>query len=227
MGELSSEAQTKLLCSLPGIEHSLLGVVQTLSSLATESADSAARMSRRISELSAEVKGLKEELVTLKASAIAKSMSSSRPRSRAVGAGHATTSGKPSTAVTGDKLQHSTVHRSTDSAKTPLATPVATDSAGDAHRTGSCESHAAAKHADMCATGEDANRLQNTGLLGNKQQQQRSVPPLCPDSDIWTTVSNHKPRGPKKAIFFVGNLKRSTTADQLTTLYPAESSHHH
>ena len=68
MGEFSSEAQMKLLCSLPGIEHSLLGVVQTLSTLATESADRAARMNRRISDLSAEIKGLKDELVTLKAS---------------------------------------------------------------------------------------------------------------------------------------------------------------
>ena len=176
MGELSSEAQAKLLCTLPGIEHSLLGVVQTLSFLATESADSVARMSHRISELSAEVKELKEELVTLEASTIEKSMSSSRPRSKAVGAGHATTSGKPPTAVTGDKVQHSTVHRSTEhSAETPLATPVATDSAGDAHRTGSWESHAAAKHADMCATGEDANRLQHWFA----RQQTTTTPTIC------------------------------------------------
>ena len=81
MGEFSSEAQMKLLCSLPGMEHSLLGVVKTLSTLATESADRAAMMNHSISDLSAEIKGLKDELVTLKASAIAKPMSSSsRPR---------------------------------------------------------------------------------------------------------------------------------------------------
>ena len=71
MGELSAEAVTKLLCTLPGIEQGLLAVMQTLAKFATESADREARMKRKIGELAAEVKDLKEELVVSKNSAIA------------------------------------------------------------------------------------------------------------------------------------------------------------
>ncbi|XP_065182303.1 ras-interacting protein RIP3-like [Sycon ciliatum] len=71
MGELSAEAVTKLLCTLPGIEQGIIAVVQTLATLATESADQEARMKRKIGELAAEVKDLKQELVSLKNSAIA------------------------------------------------------------------------------------------------------------------------------------------------------------
>ncbi|XP_065198885.1 TPR-containing protein DDB_G0280363-like [Sycon ciliatum] len=71
MGELSAEAVTKLLCTLPGIEQGIIAVVQTLATLATESADREARMKRKIGELAAEMKDLKQELVSLKNSAIA------------------------------------------------------------------------------------------------------------------------------------------------------------
>ena len=71
MGELSAEAVTKLLCTVPGIEQGLLAVMQTLAKFATESADREARMKRKIGELAAEVKDLKEELVVSKNSAIA------------------------------------------------------------------------------------------------------------------------------------------------------------
>ncbi|XP_065176072.1 uncharacterized protein LOC135805880 [Sycon ciliatum] len=230
MGESSSEAQMKLLCSLPGIEHSLVGVVQTLSTLATESANRAARMSRRISELSSEVKGLKEELVTLKASAIAKPMSS---RPKAVGAGRTTTSGNSSTAVTGGKVQHRSTdpaHRSTctgHSAETPLTTPVATDSAGDAPctNTGSSEAHAAAtaNYTEVHTAAATADEKHNTGNSGQDAKgvqskgQSHVVPPMDDEDDAWTLVSHDKPRKPKKKVIFVGNLKAGTTEEQLAT----------
>ena len=66
MGELSAEAVMKLLCTLPGIEQGLLAVMQTLAKFATEAADREACMKRKIGELAAEVKYLKEELVVSK-----------------------------------------------------------------------------------------------------------------------------------------------------------------
>ena len=81
MGELSAEAVTKLLSTHPWIEQGLLAVVQTLATLATESADREVRIKRKIGELAAEVKDLKEELVALKTSAVAL-MKSRRGRAR-------------------------------------------------------------------------------------------------------------------------------------------------
>ena len=65
-----NEDETKLLCSLPGIEQSLLGLVQSLAAHVSESRDREVRLHRRVGELSSQVRELKEELTNLKDSAI-------------------------------------------------------------------------------------------------------------------------------------------------------------
>ena len=63
-------SETKLLCSLPGIEQSLLGLVQSLAANVSESRGREVRLHRRVDELSSQVRELKEELTNLKDSAV-------------------------------------------------------------------------------------------------------------------------------------------------------------
>ena len=111
MGELSAEAVTKLLCTLPGIEQGLLAVMQTLAKFATESADREARMKRKIGELVAEVKDLKEELVVSKNSAIAWMQSKTTRNSSPVQADvHCTQSSTGSTRASKRSAKQATAH---------------------------------------------------------------------------------------------------------------------
>ena len=54
MGELAGEPAMKLLCSLPGIEHTLLSVLHTLNFHVSESRDRESRLHQRVDDLSAQ-----------------------------------------------------------------------------------------------------------------------------------------------------------------------------
>ena len=70
MGELGGEPAMKLLCSLSGIERTLLRVLQTLASHVSESRDCDGRLHQRVDDLSAQLLALREEFCSLQKSAI-------------------------------------------------------------------------------------------------------------------------------------------------------------
>eukprot|EP00117_Sycon_ciliatum_P044616 scpid95782/ scgid4366/ len=70
MGELAGEPAMKLLCSLPGIEQTLLSVLQTLTSHISESRDREGRLHQRVDDLSTQLLALREEFCSLQKSAI-------------------------------------------------------------------------------------------------------------------------------------------------------------
>ena len=60
----------KLLCSLPGIEQTLLSVLQTLTSHISESRDREGRLHQRVDDLSTQLLAPREEFCSLQKSAI-------------------------------------------------------------------------------------------------------------------------------------------------------------
>ena len=70
MGELSSAEQVKLLCSLPGIHHNVVSLVDTLNAFVSEARNNEVRLQRRVDELAGRVLDLRQEMKLLKESAI-------------------------------------------------------------------------------------------------------------------------------------------------------------
>ena len=48
MGELSSAEQVKLLCSIPGIHHNVVSLVETLNAFVSEARNNEVRLQRRV-----------------------------------------------------------------------------------------------------------------------------------------------------------------------------------
>eukprot|EP00117_Sycon_ciliatum_P012231 scpid83950/ scgid2699/ len=70
MGELSSAEQVKLLCSIPGIHHNVVSLVDTLNAFVSEARNNEVRLQRRVDELAGLVLDLRQEMKSLKESAI-------------------------------------------------------------------------------------------------------------------------------------------------------------
>ncbi|XP_065197709.1 uncharacterized protein LOC135829232 [Sycon ciliatum] len=70
MGELSSAEQVKLLCSIPGIHHNVVSFVDTLNAFVSEARNNEVRLQRRVDELAGLVLDLRQEMKSLKESAI-------------------------------------------------------------------------------------------------------------------------------------------------------------
>ena len=198
MGELSAEAVTKLLCTLPGIEQGLLAVMQTLATLATESADREARMKRKIGELAAEVKDLKEELVISKNSAIAWKLKTTSNSSSAVQADvHRTQSSSTRASKRSAKQAAAHVEPSSTVSRTGLGT------SADRKPQGS----------GGLAKAECSESQPKTDVTESKSQtdvtESKPIFHVIED-DSWKLVSSERPKN-KRAVVYVGNIATDST----------------
>ena len=199
MGELSAEAVTKLLCTLPGIEQGLLAVMQTLATLATESADREARMKRKISELAAEVKYLKEELF------ISKNYAHAWMKLK--------TTSNSSSAVQADvhRTQSSSTHASKRSTKKAAAH---VEPSSTLSRTGlSTSADRKPQGSGGLAKAECSESQPRTDVTESKSQTDvtESKPIFhAIEDDSWKLVSSERPKN-KRAVVYVGNIATDST----------------
>ena len=192
-----SEVETKLLCSLPGIESSVIEVIKTLANLASESADREDRLNKRINDLSRQVSGLTQEVVSLKEAAIAKA--SVLPNIQA------------------PQQSQRTKSRCTKSSRNRTRTrtgqaAACTASTGEPRSVGDTGS-------DPEASGEEDSNSEiiDIGIEGpyGRSAKHRSKPVLeVLDDDSWQLVSGEPPRS-RRAVLYVGNLSSSCTEDGL------------
>eukprot|EP00117_Sycon_ciliatum_P004485 scpid9145/ scgid8843/ len=193
-----SEVETKLLCSLPGIESSVIEVIKTLANLASESADREDRLNKRINDLSRQVSGLTQEVVSLKEAAIAKA--SVLPNVQA----------SQQSQRTKRRSTKSSINR-TRSTRTGQAA-ACTASTGEPRSVGDTGSDPEPE-----ASSEEDSNSEIIGIEGpySRRAKHRSKPVLeVLDDDSWQLVSGEPPRS-RRAVLYVGNLSSSCTEEGL------------
>ena len=94
MGELSSVEQVKLRCSIPGIHHNVVSLVETLNAFVSEARNNEVRLQRRVDKLAGLVLDIRQEMKSLKESAI---MAVKQPFSKSEGGKETKSAGSSST----------------------------------------------------------------------------------------------------------------------------------
>ena len=218
MGELSAEAVTKLLCTLPGIEQGLLAVMQTLAKFATEAADREARMKRKIGELAAEVKDLKEELVVSKNSAIAWMQSKTTRNSSPVQADvHRTQSSTGSTRASKRCAKQPAAHMEPSSTVSRNGVTSADRKPHGPQVQGSGD----------LAKAECSESQPKTDVTESKSQTDVTESNGKPifhviEDDLWKLVSSEPPKN-KRAVVYVGNIATDSTESHFRTFIKTRS----
>ena len=187
-----SEAEMKLLCSLPGIESSVLEVIKTLANLASESADREARFNKRIDELSRQVSGLTEEVVSLKEAAIAKA--SVPPKFQAAQQSQRT------------RAKSSRNRTRTHPGQAAGCTSSSSSSTGEPRSVGDTGGDPEAQ--------SDEDMQHDVTSLELEEYGEEFQPLDVISDDSWQLVSSEPPR-PKKSVLYVGNLSESCTDDDI------------
>ena len=100
MGELSSAEHVELFCRTPGIHHNMISMLENLTAFISEVRDNEVRLQRRVDDLSNLVMKLRQEVTSLKESAItadkaSNSKKSVKERSKIVCTGNAPASVTP------------------------------------------------------------------------------------------------------------------------------------
>ncbi|XP_065182553.1 myb-like protein AA [Sycon ciliatum] len=204
MGELAGEPAMKLLCSLPGIEQTLLSVLQTLTSHISESRDREGRLHQRVDDLSTQLLALREEFCSLQKSAIVvpdkaparstqhqiqgdKSRTRTKPRNRPP------QQGQPDPAAAANQLDPADADAGQQSGQIDVAS-------------------GSAQH-------ETRTRTDDPGFVDPEPVQsdcEKSQPIMAViKDDSWKLVAAGPPRK-KRSVFFVGNLSHDCTVDSLT-----------
>ena len=194
----------KLLCSLPGIEQTLLSVLQTLTSHISESRDRGGRLHQRVDDLSTQLLALREEFCSLQKSAIVvpdkaparptqhqvqgdKSRTRTKPRNRPP------QQGQPDPAAAANQLDPADADAGQQSGQIDVAS-------------------GSAQH-------ETRTRTDDPGFVDPEPVQsdcEKSQPIMAViKDDSWKLVAAGPPRK-KRSVFFVGNLSHDCTVDSLT-----------
>lgn len=198
-----TESEIKLLCSIPGIESSVFDIVKTLSALVSESADREVRLQNRIGELAMQIKGLNEEVVALKESAIA-------------------TASVPPTICPAAQQTQRTTKRKGPRSRTRTRTGQDATCTGSEHRSVSRSVRVGTGDtgSDHEMSSEEDESSQTVGCpsvktLKTKLPRFSEINDDEADADSWQVLTSRKPTA-KKSVLFVGNLKPDITESRLT-----------
>lgn len=216
-----TNAELKLLCSLPGVEHSVVQIVEMLAAHISEAKDREVRLLKRVEELSMQLQDIQEELFSMKNYAIAEK-------------GSRQGSAQPQPA------QHG--RRRSDSKKTPRSrTRTAADKpagddetapgAGAPARPGSetrtrTVSRSASRSSGCSRTDDGDSSVSSNELLDARTFSSASVgqqfdhrrpnklTAMTAADDGWQLVSAAPPRT-RRSVVYVGNLSTTCTAESL------------
>eukprot|EP00117_Sycon_ciliatum_P007359 scpid87874/ scgid10501/ len=225
MGELSSAEQVKLLCSIPGIHHNVVSLVDTLNAFVSEARNNEVRLQRRVDELAGLVLDLRQEMKSLKESAI---MAVKQPFSKSELGKEIKSAGSSSTTSKSTRTSSpgQSKPRASDSAKLPnqqvkhvgTHTEPRTRSAATPWHAGKTvpsvdtETEYKDKANPVCTTNHSPKVADTqTNTVGSQH-----VPPLPVDDDSWQLVSSVSPRlSVRRGVIWIGNLRPAISIEQL------------
>ena len=192
-----TDSEVKLLCSLPGIESSILDVVKTLATFVTESADRETRLKNRIDDLSRQIAGLNEEVVALRESAIVAASASPLTPPAVAHNQHS------------QRTMESTAGRTSKRTRTRTGQAATCTTDADEHRSTSRSVGDPASDHETSTEDEDKSQAIERPTVKPKPLKLEPI-----TDDTWKLVSN-EPHRVKKAVIYVGNLNSHSSEESV------------